>query len=107
MYRHLAVLCNFRCLCQASVLLHALRLYVRAEEKDRTHTINHYEHMRDTDPEEARTIRPKTIEHIDLIDKRLNQSLEMLHNYPDLEKKVRPQIGRSIVYNEGPITIDL
>ena len=81
---------------QTSKVLSYLKLYIRTEEKDRLHTVNHYEHLRDTDPEEAVRIRNSVQEHLRLITKRIEQSIEMLKRHPDLEKKIKPEIGEYI-----------
>lgn len=41
------------CLLQPHRILQALRRYVRAENKDRQHTIRHYQHVLAVDPEKA------------------------------------------------------
>lgn len=41
------------CLLQPHRILQALRKYVRAENKDRQHTIRHYQHVLAVDPEKA------------------------------------------------------
>jgi hypothetical protein len=84
-------------LFQAHKVLKFLRAYILGEEKDRMHSVNHYEHVRDTEPEEGQRIRNAVIEHLSMIDQRVNQSLEMLARFPDLEKKVMPEIGESSV----------
>ncbi|KAK3590656.1 hypothetical protein CHS0354_007154 [Potamilus streckersoni] len=75
----------------AEVLRH-LRAYIRAEEKDRLHTVNHFEHLRDTDPQEAQKVRDQTLEHLKLITDRITQAMDMLHRFPDVEKKILPEI---------------
>ena len=41
------------CPAQPHRILQALRRYVRAENKDRQHTIRHYQHVLAVDPEKA------------------------------------------------------
>lgn len=36
-----------------------LKKYVRAEQKDRQHTLKHFEHVRMVDPKKAAQIRPQ------------------------------------------------
>lgn len=40
-------------------MLSLLKKYVRAEQKDRQHTLKHYEHVRTVDPKKAAQIRPQ------------------------------------------------
>ena len=63
--------------------------------------MNHYEHMRDTDPEEAIRIRTSVQNHLKLITKRIEQAIEMLKRHPDMEKKIKPEIGKYIVLSHG------
>lgn len=44
---------------QARQVLSLLKKYVRAEQKDRQHTLKHYEHVRIVDPKKAAQIRPQ------------------------------------------------
>jgi len=50
-----------RCHLQARQVLSLLKKYVRAEEKDRQHTLKHYEHVRTVDPKKAAQIRPQVL----------------------------------------------
>lgn len=77
---------------RTSKVLSYLKLYIRTEEKDRLHSVNHYEHLRDTDPEEAIRIRKAVTDHLKLITKRIEQAIGMLKRHPDLEKKIVPEI---------------
>lgn len=53
------------------------------------HTINHFKHLRDTDPVEAERVRQQTRDHLAIIDQRMQQSVEMLNRVPDFAKKVK------------------
>lgn len=48
-----------RCSHQPRQVLSLLKKYVRAEQKDRQHTMKHYEHVRTVDPKKAAQIRPQ------------------------------------------------
>nr|KAG5689156.1 hypothetical protein BaRGS_007927 [Batillaria attramentaria] len=69
-----------------------LRQYIRVEEKDTMRTINHYSHVKQTNPAEATRIHPHVIQHLQLCQQRMEQALDMLKRYPDIERKVRPDI---------------
>ncbi|ESO88513.1 hypothetical protein LOTGIDRAFT_204381 [Lottia gigantea] len=75
-------------------VLKALKAYIRAEENDRMHTVNHYEHTVYTDKEEAKKIYPHMQEHLDLISQRLNQTMVMLARFPEIERQVLPDIQK-------------
>lgn len=77
---------------EASDILKALQNYIRVEQKDRLHTINRYQHVLDTDIDEAQVLRPQVIEHLKIVSKRIEQAINMLSRVPKVEKKVRVQI---------------
>lgn len=77
---------------RASKVLSYLQQYIRTEEKDRLHTVNRYEHLRDTDPEEALRVRESLVKHLNLINERINDSIAMLKRVPELDQKIRPEI---------------
>lgn len=52
-----------RCHLQPRQVLSLLKKYVRAEQKDRQHTLKHYEHVRTVDPKKAAQIRPQVNSH--------------------------------------------
>lgn len=47
------------CHHQSRQVLSLLKKYIRAEQKDRQHTLKHYEHVRTVDPKKAAQIRPQ------------------------------------------------
>lgn len=61
------------------------------------HTYNHFQHLRDTDPEDATNIQDRVIEHLNLIDDRISRVLEWLKRDPEIEKQVRPNIGNFFI----------
>lgn len=76
----------------AARILKALKHYVKNEQKDRMHTVNHYKHLMDTDASEANAVRQQTLDHLHIIDQRIQQAIDMLNRVPNFEKKVREQI---------------
>jgi len=76
----------------AAYILKALEHYIKAEQKDRLHTVNHYKHEIDMDPKEALSLRSQTLNHLRIIDQRVQQAIDMLNRVPLLEKKIRTQI---------------
>jgi len=73
-------------------ILHDLRNYIKAEEKDRMHTVNHFEHVKFSNAKEALRIHPFIVNHLKLSEQRIDQALEMLNRYPEVEVKIRPEI---------------
>merc|ERR1712110_1370771 len=67
-----------------------LQKLLRSMHKDRHHTIQHYRHLLETNFEQADREREITIEHLADIDRLVNESLQMLSRYPDLNTKILP-----------------
>ena len=67
-----------------------LQKLLRALHKDRHHTIQHYRHLLETSFEQAERERLVTIDHLADIDRLVNESLEMLARYEDLNARVLP-----------------
>ncbi|CAL8268590.1 unnamed protein product [Lota lota] len=73
-------------------VLGLLKKYVRAEQKDRQHTLKHYEHVRTVDPKKAAQIRPQVMTHLRVIDERMNQSLGLLYKVPGVADEIQTQV---------------
>uniref|UniRef100_A0AAR2LBP5 Amyloid-beta A4 protein n=1 Tax=Pygocentrus nattereri TaxID=42514 RepID=A0AAR2LBP5_PYGNA len=69
--------------------------YVRAEQKDRQHTLKHFEHVRMVDPKKAAQIRPQMLTHLRVIEERLNESLSYLYKVPRVANEIQDQVGES------------
>jgi len=74
-------------------VLSLLKKYVRAEQKDRQHTLKHYEHVRTVDPKKAAQIRPQVLTHLRVIDERMNQSLGLLYKVPSVANEIHNQVS--------------
>ncbi|XP_055987436.1 amyloid beta precursor like protein 2 isoform X4 [Sorex fumeus] len=73
-------------------ILQALRRYVRAENKDRLHTIRHYQHVLAVDPEKAAQMKPQVMTHLHVIEERRNQSLSLLYKVPSVAQEIQEEI---------------
>ncbi|XP_064185927.1 amyloid-beta A4 protein-like [Anguilla rostrata] len=69
-----------------------LKKYVRAEQKDRQHTLKHFEHVRMVDPKKAAQIRPQVLTHLRVIEERMNQSLGLLYKVPGVSDQIHDQV---------------
>ncbi|XP_027147488.1 amyloid beta (A4) precursor protein a isoform X2 [Larimichthys crocea] len=69
-----------------------LKKYLRAEQKDRQHTLKHFEHVRMVDPKKAAQIRPQVLTHLRVIEERMNQSLGLLYKVPGLADDIQDQV---------------
>ncbi|XP_040004061.1 amyloid-beta A4 protein-like isoform X1 [Xiphias gladius] len=74
-------------------VLSLLKKYIRAEQKDKQHTLKHYEHVRTVDPKKAAQIRPQVLTHLRVIDERMNQSLGLLYKVPSVANEIQNQVA--------------
>jgi E2 domain of amyloid precursor protein len=79
---------------RAAKLLASLEKYIKAEEKDRQHTLNRFRHMLNTDADAAKEEEPTTLSHLRDLDQRINESMKMLNRVPasigkEVERKAR------------------
>ncbi|XP_062861350.1 amyloid-like protein 2 isoform X4 [Trichomycterus rosablanca] len=73
-------------------ILQALRRYVRAENKDRQHTVRHYQHVLSVDPEKATQMKSQVMTHLRVIEERMNQSLSLLYKVPYVADEIQNEI---------------
>ncbi|XP_061733840.1 amyloid-like protein 2 [Nerophis ophidion] len=73
-------------------ILQALRRYVRAENKDRQHSIRHYQHVLALDPEKAAQMKSQVMTHLRVIEERMNQSLSLLYKIPYVADEIQDEI---------------
>merc|ERR1719367_494453 len=67
-----------------------LQKLLRSMHKDRHHTIQHFKHLLETNMDQADREKEITIEHLADIDRLVNESLQMLTRYPELNTKILP-----------------
>merc|ERR1719400_112223 len=67
-----------------------LQKLLRSMHKDRHHTIQHYKHLLETNMDQADREKEITIEHLADIDRLVNESLQMLARYPEVNTKILP-----------------
>ncbi|XP_078061237.1 amyloid beta precursor like protein 2 isoform X3 [Mustelus asterias] len=73
-------------------ILQALKRYIRAEQKDRQHTLRHYQHVMAVDPEKAAQMKSQVVTHLHVIEERMNQSLSLLYQVPFVAEEIQDQI---------------
>ncbi|XP_007901747.1 amyloid beta (A4) precursor protein a isoform X3 [Callorhinchus milii] len=73
-------------------VLNALKKYIRAEQKDRQHTLKHFEHVRMVDPKKAAQIKSQVMTHLRVIDERMNQSLSLLYKVPAVAEEIQDEV---------------
>ncbi|KAA0722735.1 Amyloid-beta A4 protein ABPP [Triplophysa tibetana] len=82
-----------------------LKKYVRAEQKDRQHTLKHFEHVRMVDPKKAAQIRPQVLTHLRVIEERMNQSLGLLYKVPGVAEEIQDQVGEFAVHKHSSTNV--
>ncbi|KAJ8280278.1 hypothetical protein GJAV_G00052670 [Gymnothorax javanicus] len=95
--RHRLALENYLAALQADPprphrILQALRRYVRTENKDRQHTVRHYQHVLAVDPEKAAQMKSQVLTHLRVIEERMNQSLSLLYKVPYVAEELQDEI---------------
>ncbi|XP_006867408.1 PREDICTED: amyloid-like protein 1 [Chrysochloris asiatica] len=91
---------------QADRVLAALRRYLHAEQKEQRHTLRHYQHVVAVDPEKAQQMHFQVQTHLQVIEERMNQSLGLLDQNPQLAQELQPQI-QDLLHSEHLIPNEL
>lgn len=60
--------------------------------------LNRYRHLLRVDPESAIAFEPVLLHRLRYIDLRINGTLAMLRDFPDLEKQVRPIASKTLLF---------
>ncbi|KTF82122.1 hypothetical protein cypCar_00030574 [Cyprinus carpio] len=92
---------------QPRQVLNLLKKYIRAEQKDRQHTLKHFEHVREVDPKKASQIRPFVMTHLRVIEERMNQSLGYLYKVPQVANEIQDQVALLIQHDQAEVTQQL
>lgn len=78
---------------QPKKILRSVISYVKAEEKDRIHIINRFQHLRNTNPEEAERLHSTMTDRLQNIDRRIQSYLARVDALPaNVAKEIRPEI---------------
>ncbi|KAG1968593.1 amyloid beta (A4) precursor protein b isoform X2 [Pimephales promelas] len=85
-------------------VLSLLKKYIRAEQKDRQHTLKHFEHVREVDPKKASQIRPFVMTHLRVIEERINQSLGYLYKVPQVANEIQDQVALLVQRDQAEVT---
>ncbi|XP_052004223.1 amyloid-beta A4 protein-like isoform X2 [Xyrauchen texanus] len=88
-------------------VLNLLKKYIRAEQKDRQHTLKHFEHVREVDPKKASQIRPFVMTHLRVIEERMNQSLGYLYKVPHVATEIQDQVAMLMQRDQAEVTQQL
>ncbi|XP_048847624.1 amyloid-beta A4 protein-like isoform X1 [Brienomyrus brachyistius] len=84
-----------------------LKRYLRAEQKDRQHTLKHLEHVRMVDPKKAAQIHSQVLTHLRVIEERMNQSLELLYKVPSVANEIRGQVEELLQREQAEVSQQL
>uniref|UniRef100_A0A8C9ZNZ8 Amyloid beta like protein 1 n=1 Tax=Sander lucioperca TaxID=283035 RepID=A0A8C9ZNZ8_SANLU len=85
-------------------VLQALKRYMNAEQKDRRHTLRHYQHIVAVDPQKAEQMKFQVYTHLHVIEERMNQSLALLYKDPTLAEELHNDIQELVKAERGDIS---
>uniref|UniRef100_A0A1A8J3C0 Amyloid beta (A4)-like protein 1 n=1 Tax=Nothobranchius kuhntae TaxID=321403 RepID=A0A1A8J3C0_NOTKU len=89
---------------QPDHVLQALKRYMAAEQKDRRHTLRHYQHIVAVDPQKAEQMKFQVYTHLHVIEERMNQSLALLFKDPTLAEELHADIQELVKAERGDIS---
>uniref|UniRef100_A0A3B5KT64 Amyloid beta (A4) precursor-like protein 1 n=1 Tax=Xiphophorus couchianus TaxID=32473 RepID=A0A3B5KT64_9TELE len=89
---------------QPERVLQALKRYMAAEQKDRRHTLRHYQHIVAVDPQKAEQMKFQVYTHLHVIEERMNQSLALLYKDPTLAEDLHSDIQELVKAERGDIS---
>uniref|UniRef100_A0A8C4F2S3 Amyloid beta (A4) precursor-like protein 1 n=1 Tax=Dicentrarchus labrax TaxID=13489 RepID=A0A8C4F2S3_DICLA len=89
---------------QPERVLQALKRYMAAEQKDRRHTLRHYQHIVAVDPQKAEQMKFQVYTHLHVIEERMNQSLALLYKDPSLAEELHNDIQELVKAERGDIS---
>ncbi|XP_059920307.1 LOW QUALITY PROTEIN: amyloid beta precursor like protein 1 [Gadus macrocephalus] len=89
---------------QPERVLQALKRYMAAEQKDRRHTLRHYQHIEAVDPQKAEQMKFQVYTHLHVIEERMNQSLALLYKVPLLADELHHDIQELVKAERGDIS---
>uniref|UniRef100_A0A8C5DJT5 Amyloid beta (A4)-like protein 1 n=1 Tax=Gouania willdenowi TaxID=441366 RepID=A0A8C5DJT5_GOUWI len=89
---------------QPECVLQALKRYMAAEQKDRRHTLRHYQHIVAVDPQKAEQMKFQVYTHLHVIEERMNQSLALLYKDPMLAEELHSDIQELVKAERGDIS---
>ncbi|KAM4736118.1 LOW QUALITY PROTEIN: amyloid beta precursor like protein 1 [Anableps anableps] len=89
---------------QPERVLQALKRYMAAEQKDRRHTLRHYQHIVAVDPQKAEQMKFQVYTHLHVIEERMNQSLALLYKDPTLAEELHSDIQELVRAERGDIS---
>uniref|UniRef100_A0A674PP40 Amyloid beta (A4) precursor-like protein 1 n=1 Tax=Takifugu rubripes TaxID=31033 RepID=A0A674PP40_TAKRU len=89
---------------QPEHVLQALKRYMAVEQKDRRHTLTHYQHIVTVDPQKAEQMKFQVYTHLHVIEERMNQSLALLYKDPSLAEELHDDIQELVKAERGDIS---
>ncbi|XP_062278947.1 amyloid beta precursor like protein 2 isoform X3 [Scomber scombrus] len=89
---------------QPERVLQALKRYMAAEQKDRRHTLRHYQHIVAVDPQKAEQMKFQVYTHLHVIEERMNQSLALLYKDPTLADELHNDMEELVKAERGDIS---
>lgn len=71
----------------AEKILEAVRNFIQVCEHDRVHSLRHFEHVRNRDPEKADSMRGELLQHLKDLNIVVNESMALLNYLPEIAEQ--------------------
>lgn len=83
----------------AEVIVNSVRKFIQVCEHDRVHSLRHFEHVRNRNPQKADSLRGELLQHLKDLNKVVNESMSLLNYLPDIAQQfgLNGQIGGAIL----------
>lgn len=90
------------------VIVNSVRKFIQVCEHDRVHSLRHFEHIRNRDPQKADSLRGELLQHLKDLNKVVNESMSLLNYLPDIAQQfgLDGQIGGAILQPRLQLPID-
>lgn len=85
---------------KAKKILHALQKHLKAIQKDRQHRVNHFKHLRETDPEKADMVKQSLMHALNNMDIDVQQCIDMLRQLPDVYADLQGKVDELLMDSE-------
>jgi amyloid beta A4 protein len=92
----------------AEVILNSVRKFIQVCEHDRVHSLRHFEHVRNQNPQKADSLRGELLQHLKDLNKVVNESMSLLNYLPDIAQQfgLNGQIGGAILKPRLQVPMD-
>jgi amyloid beta A4 protein len=81
------------------VIVNSVRKFIQVCEHDRVHSLRHFEHIRNRNPQKADSLRGELLQHLKDLNKVVNESMSLLNYLPEIAQQfgLNGKIGGAIL----------